>query len=213
MKIRFSPLKPSCRSAFTLVELLVVIAIIAILAGMLFPAMSGVRNSARKVSAMNDCVQIVTGIKNFYTDYGKYPKSPNSTSDAEKVADNSTVINILRAKESYSGEGGEPAPSAANSRGIRYLEIKEKKTTGTFSADRSDGPPSGVDTSGTWYDPWGIAYTIYIDYDYDGEITLDADHVKTADPDATFDTGAVAVSEGRYKNDRVDKSKVVRSLD
>src|SRR5437879_12031805 len=60
-------------SAFTLIELLVVIAIIIILAGLLFPAFSGVQEQARRTQAKNDLTQIVTAVNAFYTEYGKYP--------------------------------------------------------------------------------------------------------------------------------------------
>ena len=49
-------------SAFTLIELLIVIAVIGILAGMLFPAIKAVMNSAQGTRVANNGKQIVTAI-------------------------------------------------------------------------------------------------------------------------------------------------------
>jgi prepilin-type N-terminal cleavage/methylation domain-containing protein len=184
-----SSLRPQPRSAsagFTLVELLTVIAIIAILMGLLFPAINIAREQARKTQAKTDCAQITAAVKAYYAEYGKYPLptnavTPNNPQDVifgqsagsslGSGFSNQQLFDILRNIDST---GGTPAgqPNQYNPRAIIFFDAK---TATDPTNPRGGFVPSNATASGmqpgAYMDPWGTEYFVDIDGDYNNQLT------------------------------------------
>jgi general secretion pathway protein G len=187
MKHFIPPQKCSGR-AFTLVEMLVVIAIIAILAGLLLPALSRGKRAAKVKQAQLQIADIVSAISRYEADYSRYPVSPAAmiaattpnppddftyggtyTGPSGPVpivtpgysANNSEVIAILMDLTTYGN--GTPTINTnhvKNPRQIRYLNPPMASDPGNTNAP-------GVGPDGVYRDPWGSPYIISLDLNYD----------------------------------------------
>ena len=199
MKTRFSPRRFT--AAFTLVELLTVIAIIAILMGLLFPAIAAVKENGRKTQAKNDVMQIVTAVKAYNTEYGKYPtvtEEPTKPGDpdvgvgdpaAKMKEKNNAIFNTLR-----SIPEGLNIQNKLNPRRVVFFEGRAVSNPiqprGGFVEKGAD------DVKGIFYDPWGKQYNVVLDTDYDNKIEVKP-YYSDIPEDESPRTGVVAFALGK----------------
>ena len=183
--------------AFTLVELLTVIAIIAILMGLLFPAIGIVQNQARKAEAKTSCTGIVAAVKAYNTEYGKCPVlnltgNPELWYGDKSIApnDNNILFGALRPKAGVVTTGPDYTP--------RKIVFFEGKDASNLAAPKGGFAPANVTSgsAGGFYDPWGSEYSVIIDADYNGVIEI-VPHTDFKGKDIGPQTGCVVFSTGK----------------
>ena len=167
------------KHGFTLVELLVVVGIIAILAGLLTPAVIGAQQQGRITQAKSDMATILMALKGLdgtygkmlYKDGGKFYIGKKDSNDAWSVDSNKSAKLVgPEQKDAYYAfiaELSDPSnahiTTLVNRRKIKFLDPKPEYNPGV-AYDNANNLPH------LWIDPWGNPYVILVNIDYTDEI-------------------------------------------
>jgi len=171
---------------FTLIELLVVIAIIGILAAILLPVLSAIKEKEKRITARREIAQIAFAISKYETDYNHFPISSTARNSVAANGDDFTYGGTYGTYSVFASG----SYRATNSEVMAVLLDLERFSDGTATINTghvlntqktpllnaktaTDSNSPGIGPDGVYRDPWGSPYVITIDANND-EKTRDA---------------------------------------
>ena len=182
--------------AFTLTELLVVISIVGLLAGLISAGVPKAIEAGKKSKARGELTAIVTAVKAYRQEYGRWPATEPISTDAQgefgawygpsKWASGTglnrgkELMRILSGQNVGAGMGS-TWPGPMNPKLIRFLE--------------------GAQQDGTFVDPWGTQYCVKMDVNDSGGMEYGTGQASTGTENLRLTVICVSLGKNKVQED------------